>query len=164
MKNDIFNASGDVFNARGDVFSATGDVFNAYGDVFNNANPLYGKSYDEVIALYKNPDGSDKPWDDNYRDYMSNPDGGSDSPSTNNKSFVDKLFGGITAGLGAVDKGVDILNKYKSGQTTVDESGLKYTVDTGIEEPKSSNTIWYVAGGIVVVLIGIGIYMSRKNK
>jgi hypothetical protein len=158
MKNDIFNASGDVFNARGDVFSATGDVFNAYGDVFNNANPLFGKTQDEIDKIY-----AVKPFDQDYYDWLSS-DTGSNAPSTNNKSFVDKLFGGITAGLGAVDKGVDILNKYKSGQTTVDESGLEYTVDTGIEEPKSSNTIWYVAGGIVVVLIGIGIYMSRKNK
>jgi hypothetical protein len=64
--------------------------------------------------------------------------------------------------LGLADKSADIYNKVKTG-TNVEDEGFMYDVQAGFEEPKKDNTIWYIAGGVVVLLIVVGVVLNRKK-
>lgn len=156
MKNDIFKARGDVFNARGDVFSAQGDVFHAKGDVFGaefyKATALSGKTDEEVMSLWRSGQVSDA-------DYYAWLDSQEESEAKKDGSGVFAITNNI---LGFADKAVDIKNKFESGQST-EKSGVEYTANLGTEEVKKDNTIWYIAGGVLVLLIVVGVVMARKK-
>jgi LPXTG-motif cell wall-anchored protein len=163
MKKKAMNAKGDVFNAKGDVFNAKGDVFNAKGDVFNatkitpsfyhKANPLLGKTQAEIDVIY-----ASKPYDADYYDWLDN----YYEPETATQD-KNRFYTTISDILGLTDKAVDIKNKFETG-TTVNEGPVSMDMQLGGEERKGKNTIWYVLGGMVVVLVVVGVVASRKKK
>ena len=147
---DFFNVRGDVFNAKGDIFNAQGDVFNSRGDFFNADGPTGEPGSDDWMAWYDT-----HPFDSEYYAWL---DGENNSPSGKG----DKVFGFLNNMFDLADKGVDVFNKIKSGGT-VEESGVNYDYKLG-EQPQKDNTMWYVAGGAVVLLVVIGIVVARKKK
>lgn len=157
MKGDVFNRSkGDVFNsAKGDVFRAMGDVFNsAKGDAFNSANPLFGKSEAEVDAIY-----STKPFDDDYYEWLDYDPSLQGSADDSKVGFWGTVFNIVELG----DKTADVVNKFKGGSTSeMDAVDLDIDPRFG-DAPKKSNAIWYVAGG-VALLLGIVAFVAITKK
>jgi hypothetical protein len=141
-------------NAKGDVFNASGDIFNASGDVFNYAtNPLPGKTEDQIMAGWR--DGSIS--DADYYAWLDYQEGV--EPQSEQSGFMkwtDWLFG-------KADQTADIINKFKNEGTNVEDEGVSYDIEAGQQKTKS-NTIWYIAGGVVALLIVVAVVMARKKK
>jgi hypothetical protein len=173
---DILGARTDIFNENGkDMFPAgkvlikgnRKSMLNSAGDIFNNStgsNPFLGKSQDEVDAMLESNDKyySDPNYADWYQEYA----------ASQASDALDKTSSGSGAGLehwvnnmfGWLSEGVDIKNKLDSGISS-DSGGINTEIKAGGDVTKSSNTIYYIAGAVVVALIIVGIVVSQsKNK
>jgi len=144
MLKNYKNAQGDVFNARGDIFSARGDVFNYAVD------PLPGMSDKELMDKWRKGYITDE----QYQAKL-------DYNESNEKQSSPKIFNILDNVLGLAGKGVDIFNTYKSG-ATVEDSGVDYKIEAGSTPEKPSYTMYYIAGAAVVLLIVVGLYVSRN--
>ena len=177
MKNQYSN--GDILNARGDIFNANGnDIFpsgkvlikgnkknmlNSTGDIFDNAtgpNPFLGKTQAQVDTMLEgNPSYYDDP---NFTEWYQEYAASQASAALDKSSSSSGLERWVNNILGWTDESADIINKFKSG-TSVDSGGINTTFEPG-SEVKSNNTIYWIAGGVVVALIIVGIVISRQKK
>jgi hypothetical protein len=139
--------NGDILNARGDVFPASGKK-NATGDFFNGEGDLTPTQQAAVDNYFKTQAELEKDMADYSKAYDKKESGGV-------LNTIDRI-------LGLADKSADIYNKVKTG-TSVEDEGFMYDVEAGYGEQKKDNTIWYIAGGVVVLLIVVGVVLNRKK-
>jgi len=154
---DIVNAKGDIVNAKGDIVNAKGDIVNAKGDIINAKGDIVKSAGGEGCFW----------WDlgyDSYAEYKADY-GSAAQPDTceeSDKKKGGKLFGTVDTLLGFFDRGTDTYLKLKHG-TTVEDGGVDYSIKPTSERKEKDMTMWYVAGGaIVLVVIGAIVLKGKK--
>jgi hypothetical protein len=156
MKNDIFNATGDVFPATGKLMIARKkDPFNTKKDFFHRDT---GDDLPAQTTL-----AQDSGYNISGNGLTQVPSYSTSSVSTN-KNAPNKTLGFIDQLFGTASKGADVYNKLKYGQSGT-AGMINYDANLGMYNTQvKDNSIYYIAGGVVVMIVIIGVVLSKKSK
>ena len=156
----VEKATGDVvFNAKGDIVrAAKGDIVNAKGDITRAAN---GDIVNAKGDLVRNAWGE---WEYKSFDDYELHDYGTIAPGTLSGSTAedDAEWGSkVDTVFGWLERGTDVFVKLKDDGTQIEDDYATYNTQLG-EQPKKDLTMWYVAGGAIVLLVVVGVVIKNQ--
>lgn len=149
-------AKGDiVYNAKGDIVGAKGDIVGAKGDIVGAKGDIVGATGDILSAC-----GAGDEWDwetGEFCESYTNPES-----TTETTKDGTKLFNVLDHVFGYADQTATLVDRFKNG-TTVEQPGVDYSVKPGGASAEKDMKMWYVAGGVIVVVV-VGALLIKKSK
>ena len=120
-------------------------------DCYNDPDVLAGTiSLDDCIAKHINSNESIADYEDKY--------------SSENRSKFNKWLDGINRLLDVGDRTADVVHKWQNDGTQTEVDGIQYDTTFGQkEQPKTDLTGWYIAGGVIVLLVIAGVVIKNKK-
>jgi hypothetical protein len=86
------------------------------------------------------------------------------SASSSERSRFDKWMDGINRVLDVGDRSADLVHKLKNDGTQTEVDGVQYDTTLGQkEQPKTDMSGWYIAGGVIVLLVIAGVVIKNRN-